>query len=146
MGGGKSEPDSTGHLEIKKGPVNSSKRAGAGNLRGPVPRSVESLDAGACRAKGEDFKLSDEERQIVFLAAAGFTIRSIARRLLLTESTVRRLIAGVCRKLGVTNQIELVFWAIDRGISQARNDAPQSASRPRGLPHAIQWPTGKGRH
>ena len=60
--------------------------------------------------------LTDRERGVLHLAADGLTNVEIAARLSLSPRTVENHRANMMRKLGVTNQTELVRYAIKRGI------------------------------
>ncbi len=52
--------------------------------------------------------LTNRERQVIMLLAAGLRVTNIAEELHLSEHTVRNHLKGIFRKLGVTNQAELV--------------------------------------
>lgn len=52
--------------------------------------------------------LSQREREIVTRILSGHRVRTIARELYLSQSTVRNHLTGVYRKLGVNSQIELL--------------------------------------
>jgi DNA-binding NarL/FixJ family response regulator len=60
--------------------------------------------------------LTDREREVLHLAAEGLTNVEIAARLSLSPRTVENHRANMMRKLGITNQTELVRYAIKRGI------------------------------
>lgn len=60
--------------------------------------------------------LTDREREVLHLAADGLTNVEIAARLSLSPRTVENHRANMMRKLGVTNQTELVRYAIKRGL------------------------------
>lgn len=89
---------------------------GVGTRPGTLHRVVSGPTGGVCAINGDSSDFSVEERQIVSLVVGGFANRSIAGYLSLSESTVHRRIAGICRKLGASNRIELVLCAIDREI------------------------------
>ncbi|WP_424136772.1 response regulator transcription factor [Roseomonas chloroacetimidivorans] len=52
-------------------------------------------------------QLSPRERDIVDLVQRGFRNRQIAKRLNLTEGTVKVYLHGIHQKVGVTNRVEL---------------------------------------
>jgi len=52
--------------------------------------------------------LTNRERQVIMLLAAGLRVANIAEELHLSEHTVRNHLKGIFRKLGVTTQAELV--------------------------------------
>jgi DNA-binding CsgD family transcriptional regulator len=60
--------------------------------------------------------LTAREREILPLAAAGITSAVIGRRLFISRRTVERHRANLMRKLGTSNQTELVCYALRRGI------------------------------
>jgi two-component system response regulator NreC len=60
--------------------------------------------------------LSDRERQILLLAAVGHTNREIARSLDLSEQTIHHHRATVMEKLGFHDRVELLKYAIRRGV------------------------------
>jgi two-component system response regulator NreC len=60
--------------------------------------------------------LSDREREVLLLAAVGHTNREIAKALHLSEQTVHNYRAGVMEKLGFHDRVELLKYAIRRGI------------------------------
>ena len=60
--------------------------------------------------------LSDREREVMLLAAVGHTNREIARTLHLSEQTVHNYRATVMEKLGFHDRVELLKYAIRRGI------------------------------
>jgi DNA-binding NarL/FixJ family response regulator len=60
--------------------------------------------------------LSDREREVVSLIAAGSTNREIAERLFLSPHTVKEYTSGVYRKLGVRNRAEAVKRAQRLGL------------------------------
>jgi non-specific serine/threonine protein kinase len=55
-------------------------------------------------------KLTDREREIAYLAAAGLSAEQVARQLYLATSTVEKQLASVFGKLGVTSADQLGPW------------------------------------
>jgi DNA-binding NarL/FixJ family response regulator len=78
--------------------------------------------------------LAPRETEVVLLVAEGLPNREIARRLNLTEHTVRNYLFRVFEKLGVSNRVELVLYAIS-----------QRDQTDRALPHT-PVPDSNGRH
>ena len=80
-------------------------RAGRGDARGDAGRG----DAGSAEAEGPGplAMLSDREREIAALAAAGLRSREIAQRLFLSPRTVEAHLGRVYRRLGVSSRGEL---------------------------------------
>lgn len=60
--------------------------------------------------------LTNRERQIMHLAVSGYSNAQIAQRLAISPRTVEVHRAKVMSKLGLRNQIELIRYAIQRGI------------------------------
>jgi len=60
--------------------------------------------------------LSEREREIMLLAAVGHTNREIATALHLSEQTVHNYRANVMEKLGFHDRVELLKFAIRRGL------------------------------
>ena len=63
-----------------------------------------------------DSALSDREREVVSLIAAGSTNREIAEELYLSPHTVKEYTSGLYRKLGVRNRAEAVKRAQSLGL------------------------------
>jgi two-component system response regulator NreC len=63
-------------------------------------------------------KLTDREREIMLLIIKGSTNREIAERLTISIHTVNNHRANLMEKLGVHNQVELIKYAIKKGIIQ----------------------------
>jgi DNA-binding NarL/FixJ family response regulator len=60
--------------------------------------------------------ISAEDLQLFRLIATGLPIEAVARRLDLSERTVRRRTRAACDRLGVGTAIEAVVWAAHRGL------------------------------
>ena len=63
-------------------------------------------------------ELTDREREILDLVARGLTNPAIARRLVLSEKTVRNHVSNVFTKLQVTGRAEAVAKARDAGLGE----------------------------
>lgn len=63
--------------------------------------------------------LTDREREIIHLVAAGHTNRQIAEMLSISEHTVHNHRANLMEKLGVHNRLELLKYAMREGIIPA---------------------------
>ena len=64
-------------------------------------------------------KLSERSREVLRLAAYGHTNREIARTLHLSEQTVHSHRATIMEKLGFHDRVELLRYALRRGVIQA---------------------------
>ena len=60
--------------------------------------------------------LSEQDREVLRLAAVGHTNREIARELRVSEQTVHNHRASVMEKLGFHDRVELLKYAIKRGV------------------------------
>jgi DNA-binding NarL/FixJ family response regulator len=56
-------------------------------------------------------QLSDRERQVLRLVAAGLANKQIARRLGIAESTVKVHTSNIFRRIGVTDRTSAALWA-----------------------------------
>jgi DNA-binding NarL/FixJ family response regulator len=63
-------------------------------------------------------QLTDREREVLDLVARGLTNPAIARRLVLSEKTVRNHVSNVFAKLHVTGRAEAVARARDAGLGE----------------------------
>ncbi len=60
--------------------------------------------------------LSDREREVLLLAAVGHTNREIARTFHVSEQTVHNYRANIMEKLGFHDRLELLKFALRRGV------------------------------
>ncbi|MEV6233419.1 helix-turn-helix transcriptional regulator [Saccharopolyspora shandongensis] len=67
-------------------------------------------------AETEQDQLSDRDRSIIMLMAAGATDEAIARRLHLSRRTVVRRIAALLDQLGATTRFQAGVQAAKRGL------------------------------
>ncbi len=90
--------------------------AGGYVIAGPVAkRLIDSFTA--VETQGELFEgLSAREIQIVKLIASGLVNKQIARRLQVSEKTVRNHISNVYQKLGVMNRSQVALYAVRKGL------------------------------
>ena len=65
-----------------------------------------------------DLNLSDREVQILRCLISGDANKLIARRLDITEATVKVHIKAILRKLRVMNRTQAAIWAVMRGLDQ----------------------------
>ncbi|PYX54116.1 MAG: hypothetical protein DMG76_22960 [Acidobacteria bacterium] len=74
--------------------------------------------------------LSKREEQVCQLAAAGLSNREIARKLELSEHTVKNHLFRMFDKLGVSTRVELVLYALRQSKlpKSASKDAPREPS------------------
>jgi DNA-binding NarL/FixJ family response regulator len=69
-------------------------------------------------------ELSDREREVLDLMAAGLGNSVIARRLYLSEKTVRNYVTSVFSKLGVADRSEAIVKAREAGLGRAAPGGP----------------------
>jgi DNA-binding NarL/FixJ family response regulator len=65
---------------------------------------------------GEDSPLSAREREIVRLVAQGYKNREMAKKMLISEQTVKNHLHNIFDKLGISDRLELTFYSIYNGI------------------------------
>jgi DNA-binding NarL/FixJ family response regulator len=70
-------------------------------------------------SKGPDEPLSPREQEVLKLIAEAHTNKQIAEILHLAEKTVESHRANLLRKLGMRDRVELVRYAIRRGLTEA---------------------------
>lgn len=61
-------------------------------------------------------RLDEQEKQIIRLLAEGLVLDAIARRLNVSERTLRRRIRSLCDRVGVDAPVQLVVWAARAGV------------------------------
>ena len=61
-------------------------------------------------------RLSERERAVLCLVAAGLTSKQIARELTITERTVQFHVTGLLNKLGAESRAQAVAIAAERGL------------------------------
>ncbi len=102
--------------------VNRAKIAGVlGDLRA-------SAAAKTAAAVGKPETLMPRERQIITLVGQGFRNGEIAASILVSEATVRNCLGSIFKKVGVTNRVQLMLFAIREGFVSlpAAGDSPIS--------------------
>jgi DNA-binding NarL/FixJ family response regulator len=71
--------------------------------------------------------LTPREEQVVALVADGLGNRDIARELSLSEHTVKKYLFRIFDKLGVSNRVELVLYAVNHAHSRSAEWIPALA-------------------
>ena len=103
---------------------------GADAVVGPVVRAVLSdylVVPRPMRTVVEMPSLTAHERELLALVADGLTNREIAKRLYLAESTVKRHVSALFRRLGVSSRYEAAAAA---AVLTSAKLLPQEADRP----------------
>ena len=81
------------------------------------PRAARTV-LGARRAAAPATALSDREREVLLLVAEGLANKQIARRLAISEKTVKAHLTSVYRQIGVTDRTQAALWAQRHGLGR----------------------------
>jgi len=81
-----------------------------------VYKSADRRSGGGAPSTAEDSVLSGRELEVLRLVAAGATNSEIARKLWVTEQTVKFHLSNIYRKLGVGNRTEASHYAHVNGL------------------------------
>ena len=102
------------------GLIRAIRRVAAGNRYLSAPLSERRIEHWLQRAKGQTLDpydaLTNREREVFNLVAEGHSSDNIAIRLSISRRTAESHRANIMRKLHLSNQTDLVRFAIDRGI------------------------------
>ena len=82
-----------------------------------APKAARTLLEARQREENEP-QLSEREREILGLIAAGLPNKLIAQHLGIAEKTVKAHLTSVYRRIGVSDRVQAALWARDRGISR----------------------------
>jgi two-component system, NarL family, nitrate/nitrite response regulator NarL len=63
-------------------------------------------------------KLTEREREVIWLIGEGIKNRQIAARMYISEATVRHHLTSIFAKLGVADRFELVIYAFQHGLAK----------------------------
>jgi len=113
----------TGRLVLEADPELGEELQSAARARGQAPETlaadllVRGLEQEALRAQIESAlaALTPRERQVVWLAARGWTNRRIAEALFVSPETVKTHVAHVLEKLRLRSKVELRVLLLDLG-------------------------------
>jgi DNA-binding NarL/FixJ family response regulator len=61
--------------------------------------------------------LSEREREVLLMVADGLPNKLIARKLSLSEKTVKAHLTSVFRQIGVTDRTQAALWAVENGLT-----------------------------
>ncbi len=87
---------------------------------------VDSQDECTGTSARDDSLLSGREREVLYLVAAGSTNGEIARKLWVTEQTVKFHLSNIYRELGVANRTEASSYAHVHGLLRSGESATAS--------------------
>ncbi|MGN6577569.1 MAG: response regulator [Nocardioides sp.] len=91
--------------------------AGDGVFGADVARRLRTFFSGGTAATAVPFPaLSDREREVLALIAEGASNGDIARRLFLSDKTVRNYVSSIFTKLGVDNRSAAIVLAREAGL------------------------------
>lgn len=83
-----------------------------GELSRGSNRNAQSPEAGRIAS------LTGREREVIECVGAGLKNREIARRLFISDVTVRHHLTSIFAKLGVSHRLELIIYAYRHGLSE----------------------------
>lgn len=70
----------------------------------------------AARTTAPSAELSDREREVLVLVAGGLANKQVARRLGISEKTVKGHLTRVFQTIGVTDRTQAALWAERNGL------------------------------
>jgi DNA-binding NarL/FixJ family response regulator len=86
---------------------------------GESPFSPKAAAALVARRSEQGYRerLTERERQVIALVSQGLANKAIARRLGVSEKTVKAHLTAVFSRIGVTDRTQAAVWALRNGIS-----------------------------
>jgi DNA-binding NarL/FixJ family response regulator len=80
---------------------------------------VKSLLAYAREARARNRKVTPRQQEIIASVIAGNSNKQIAQQFSLSEDTVKRHLTNIFGRLGVSNRLELAFFANQHDLTDA---------------------------
>lgn len=77
---------------------------------------AQALQSGRSSNKSDISSLTPREKQIIKLIAAGLPNKLIARKLNITEGTVKVHVKHLLKKLRLRSRVEVAVWAVQEGL------------------------------
>ncbi len=96
------------------------------DIRAPGPQQ-EAFPFAKDHAGGTT-RLSGREREVLQLLAGGLSNKHIARKLEISDGTVKVYVRNLCRKLGQRNRTQLATWAVVNDARTGWTDSGESAA------------------
>jgi DNA-binding NarL/FixJ family response regulator len=90
------------------------------------PRAASALLARRAAPPPGDAGLSAREREVLVLVAEGLPNKLIARRLGISEKTVKAHLTSVFRAIGVDDRTQAALWAVRAGLAPGHGADPGS--------------------
>lgn len=84
-----------------------------------TPRAAMELLRQRQHTSGQEIDLTDRERQVLGLVAAGLANKQIARRLGISEKTVKGHLTNLFQRIGVSDRTQAALWAERTGLLNA---------------------------
>jgi DNA-binding NarL/FixJ family response regulator len=89
-----------------------------------APKAAEAILSERAEQRAAD--LSDREREVLVALAAGLPNKLIARRLEISEKTVKTHLTRIYERIGVTDRTQAVLWAQRNGMAEGSPEGPAS--------------------
>jgi NarL family two-component system response regulator LiaR len=81
-----------------------------------APEAARILIEAATRSSAPVFQLTDREREVLALMAEGLNNTEIAKRLVVSQSTIKSHVSSILSKLGVNSRTEAVAVALQKNL------------------------------
>jgi DNA-binding NarL/FixJ family response regulator len=83
------------------------------------PAAAKALTASLRQPRSAADSLTQREKDVLMLIAAGGTNRNIATKLGVTERTARTHVSNILAKLGLASRTQAAMWAVHHGLIQS---------------------------
>jgi len=85
-------------------------------LEGPRPPSVPGFTIAVPEIEGS-VDLTDQEKLILTYLSTGYSSQAITEQLSISANTLKTHLGNIYEKLGVSNRVQAVIWAIRHGLT-----------------------------
>jgi DNA-binding NarL/FixJ family response regulator len=109
-----------------------------------ITKIAQSSRAGPLEQPRKSERLTKRESELANLAGTGLSNKEIAKRLFISETTVRHHLTSIFRKLGVANRVALVIELLGKQ-AMSKPPAPSILKRAQTAADASLQPAGKER-